>query len=127
MLILKSAGKFVEIKKDFDVIVYSKKQIEQLFSDDSVLKPHKKELNLCYRDIFDFKYETDKTYDKEMRNIGTNFTTELNIEKENHTLIVILPKRLPLQYVNNKEGIFSRCKHYYQTLARQRKLVKSTL
>lgn len=53
-------------KKDFDVIVYSKKQIEQLFSDDSVLKPHKKELNLCYRDIFDFKYETDKTYDKEI-------------------------------------------------------------
>lgn len=109
-------------KKDFDVIVYSKKQIEQLFSDDSVLKPHKKELNLCYRDIFDFKYETDKTYDKEMRNIGTNFTTGVNIEKENHTLIVILPKRLPLQYVNNK-GVFSAgVNTIIQTLARQRKV-----
>lgn len=107
-------------KKNFDLIIYSKKQIKLLLKPNGLLYPIKDELNLCYKDIFDFSKKSDKRYDKELVNVGTNFTTGVNITKENHTLIVVLPKRLPINE-NINRGIFSSgINALIQTLARQR-------
>lgn len=110
----------IKEKKKFDLIIYSKKQIKLLLQPKGLLYSIKDEVNLCYRDIFDFSKKSDKRYDENLVNVGTNFTTGVNIEKQEHTLFVVLPKRLPNnRNINN--GIFSSgINSLIQTLARQR-------
>lgn len=116
----KLTKKLIEEKKKFDVIIYSKKQIKLLLKPNGLLYSIKDEVNLCYKDIFDFSKKSDKRYDKDLVNVGTNFTTGVNIEKEDPTLIIILPKRLP-KNENINRGIFSSgINALTQTLARQR-------
>lgn len=110
----------VKKRRSFDIIVYSKKQIKQLKK--GYLSLVKDRLNLCYKDVFDFENDNNKKYDHEEKviNIGTNFTTGINIEKKNHTYIIILPKRLNIDFVNNR-GVFTNgINTIIQTLARQR-------
>ena len=112
-------------EKSFDIIVYSKKQINNLTdTNDSPLNlavsKSKKLINFCYSDVFAGKNANNK-YNANNINIGTNFTTGVNITAENHSLIVILPKRLDLEYINNKGVFSSGINAVIQTLARQRK------
>lgn len=110
-------------KQPFDIIVYSKKQVDQLLSKDSkieLLVEMKGDLNICYTDIF--SYDANNKYSSEKINIGTNFTTGVNIEKDNHHLFIILPKRLNAEFINNK-GIFnSGINSIIQSFARQRRI-----
>ncbi len=118
----KLTKKLINEKKNFDVILYSKKQVKQLLKTNGLLYSIRKDVNLCYSDVFDFSNEAGRKYNKELINIGTNFTTGVNIIKDEHTLIVVLPKRLFKGYINNK-GVFSAgANAIIQTLARQRKV-----
>lgn len=114
----------VESQADFDVIVYSKQQIKKIFNQEkevsNILSQHKKTINFCYADVFE-KEKANKKYDSNHCNIGTNFTTGVNITPENHTLIIFIPIRLDLEYINNKGAFSSSPNSIIQALARQRK------
>ena len=116
----KLTKELIDEKKSFDIILYSKKQTKQLLKPNGLLYSIRNETNLCYRDDFDFSKKTNKKYDADLINIGTNFTTGVNIIKENHTLIVVLPKRLQNAYINNKGVFSSGVNALIQTMARQR-------
>ncbi|WP_420572933.1 DEAD/DEAH box helicase family protein [Kordia sp.] len=119
-------------RDSFDMMVYSKNLIKTFLSKpvtDNQLKGKEinyylyaieEEINRCYSDIFD-KSKANKKYDSTKINIGTNFTTGVNIEKENHTYIVILPKDAFIDYFNNKGVFSSGMSSVIQALARQRK------
>lgn len=115
---------------NLDMMVYSKTLIKTFLSKpnlsskfkevNQLLYKHKDIINRCYADIFD-KTNANKKYDKSKLNIGTNFTTGVNIEKENHNYIVIFPKEVYIDYFNNK-GVFTNgANSIIQALARQRK------
>ncbi|MFK7113785.1 DEAD/DEAH box helicase family protein [Flavobacterium oreochromis] len=111
--------------KDFDVIVYSKNQIFELFTKENtrieIIDKVRDNLNFCYSDFFD-KLSANKQYDEEKYNIGTNFTTGINISKKEHTLFVVFPIRSNIKYLKNK-GIFTNgVNSVIQTLARQRNI-----
>lgn len=120
----------VKGKKPFDILVYSKTLTEKLINPSKtsnskikkvsdILKNQTHLINRCYSDAFDSK--ANKRYSEFKINIGTNFSTGINIEKLNHTLIILFPKDLSVDYVNNK-GVFSNGSNVIvQALARQRK------
>lgn len=114
----------VNSQADFDVIVYSKQQIKKIFNQEegvsNILSQHKKTINYCYSDVFD-REKANKKYDSNHCNIGTNFTTGVNITPENHTLIIFIPIRLDLEFINNKGVFSSNPNSIIQALARQRK------
>ena len=122
-IIVNKLTDLINQNQKFDIIAYSKKQIDQLFSSEKgieSLKNIKNEINFCFSDLFN--NDANNKYDAERINIGTNFTTGVNIEKENHSLFVILPKRLNIKYLNNK-GVFSfGMNAIIQTFARQRRV-----
>jgi hypothetical protein len=114
---------------NFDILSYSKAQAIKILEEkyinspdnstvNSLLKICKGKINLCYSDIFNNK--TNKKYDASKVNVGTNFGTGVSIKKENHSFIIILPKELNIDYLNNK-GVFTDGNNsIIQTLARQR-------
>lgn len=115
---------------NLDMMVYSKTLIKTFLSKpnplskfkevNQLLFKNKEIINRCYADIFD-KKNANKKYDKNKINIGTNFTTGVNIEKKNHNYIVIFPKEVFIEYFNNK-GVFTNgSSTIIQALARQRK------
>lgn len=120
----------VKEDKPFDILVYSKSLAEKLIksnkSDNSsvkkvsdILKSPRLLINRCFSDAFNSK--ANKRYHESKINIGTNFSTGINIEKANHTFIILFPKDLSVDYVNNK-GIFNNGSNVIiQALARQRK------
>lgn len=95
---------FILDNKTFDVVVYAKSQLEKLKKKDYFGLPHNLKLNFCYSDIF--KPEIIRKYDPLKTNIGTNFSTGINIEKPNHNLVIILPPRTNIKFFKNK-GIFT--------------------
>lgn len=114
----------------FDIVVYSSTLTKKLISQpletqkyyevNNVLQNRK--LNKCYFDYFD--WDANQKYSNSRINIGTNFTTGVNIEKTNHNYVVIFPKDISIEYFNNK-GIFTTGHNaIIQTLARQRKVGK---
>jgi len=123
-------SKLVSSKSSFDILVYSKTLAEKLINPSKtlsskvkkvsdVLKDQAHLINRCYSDAFNTK--ANKRYDKAKINIGTNFSTGISIEKEEHTLIILFPKDLSVDYVNNK-GVFNNGSNVIiQALARQRK------
>jgi hypothetical protein len=121
---IKILNDLVDAQTDFDIVVYSKQQIKKIFQKEDevnkVLRKVKKQINYCYADVFDKK--TNKKYDNNYCNIGTNFTTGVNINKENHVLIVFIPYRLDIDFVNNKGVFTSGANSIIQALARQRKV-----
>lgn len=113
-----------------DIMSYSKHLVKKFLSKpaplskfkevNQILHPHRDLINKCYADPFDKK--ANQKFEPKMLNIGTNFTTGTNIEKNpGHNYIVILPKEITIEYFNNK-GIFTNgANSVIQTLARQRK------
>ncbi|MEZ4801143.1 MAG: DEAD/DEAH box helicase family protein [Gelidibacter sp.] len=118
--------------KPFDILVYSKDLAEKLFNPNKtpnskvkkvndILKNHTNRINRCYSDAFNPRANKKYSNGKNIINIGTNFSTGINIEKENHTFIILFPKDLSVEYVNNK-GVFTNGTNVIvQALARQRK------
>lgn len=116
----------IKNKLDFDMMVYSSNLIKKFIS-----KPAKDQkyfevnnllydlnINRCYNDIFDPK--SKQKYSPSKINIGTNFSTGINIEKLNHNYIVIFPKEVSIDFFNNK-GVFTNgANTIIQALARQR-------
>ncbi|MDB0600279.1 DEAD/DEAH box helicase family protein [Tenacibaculum maritimum] len=120
----------VKNNKPFDILVYSKSLAEKLINPNKtspskvkkvsdVLKPRILEINRCFSEVFNPK--ANKKYNKTKINIGTNFSTGINIECLEHTLIILFPKDLSVDYINNK-GVFTNGSNVIiQALARQRK------
>lgn len=108
--------------KPLDVIVYSKKQIDSIFKNEDILKifPKSKSIKYCSSDIFDKKNDENK-FDENYNNIGTNFTTGISIEHEEHNLVLIIPYRTDIEFLNNKGVFSSGANSIIQALARQRK------
>lgn len=109
----------------FDFIVYSKNQIVSNFKGNSdlnqILKLSNSKINYCYADVFDISNANSK-YEDNAINIGTNFTTGVNITKENHVMFIFIPISLDLKFVNNS-GVFNSIPNsIIQALARQRKV-----
>ncbi|MCH3885685.1 hypothetical protein [Tenacibaculum aquimarinum] len=120
----------VKKNKPFDILVYSKSLAEKLINSNKTspskvkkvsdtLKPVIHNINRCFSDAFNRK--ANKKFNKNKINIGTNFSTGINIEKLEHTLIILFPKDLSIDYINNK-GVFTNGSNVIvQALARQRK------
>lgn len=122
----------VREKKLFDILVYSKTLVEKLINPNKasnskvktvsdVLKDQIHQVNRCYSDAFNSKANKKYIDKKDVINIGTNFSTGVNIEQEKHTFIILFPKDLSVDYVHNK-GVFTNGSNVIvQALARQRK------
>ncbi|KQT25892.1 hypothetical protein ASG22_04120 [Chryseobacterium sp. Leaf405] len=119
---------FVEKNKPFDIMVYSKKLTKKLIGKpdsksetvkvSNILYPIRSRINRCYYDPLDKK--ANKTFDSKLINIGTNFTTGVNIKNKNHHFIVILPPEANLYYGMHKGAFTSGLNSIVQSLARQR-------
>lgn len=111
-------------KTSFDFIVYSKKQIESNFKANpdinQILQLSGSRINYCYADTFDTANDVAK-YEVDAINIGTNFTTGVNITKENHVMFIFIPIALDKSFINNNGVFRSIPNSVIQALARQRK------
>ncbi len=127
-LLVEVLSKCIKNPESLDIMAYSKSLVKRFllkpdpFSKSKevsdVLYPHKENINRCYADIFD--YRANQKYHPNKINVGTNFTTGINIQKKSHNYVVILPKETNKEYFNNK-GIFTNgANSVIQTLARQR-------
>lgn len=120
----------VEKNKPFDIMVYSKKLTKKfigkpdpnskILKASNILYPIRNRINRCYYDPLDKR--ANKTFDPKLINIGTNFTTGVNIKKENHHFIVILPPEVNIDYGMNKGVFTSGLNSLIQSLARQRSM-----
>lgn len=121
--------KAIEESKEIDILVYSKNLAEYLYKGTvgDLLRDYSPEnVKLCASElIVNQRATTDEPknrYDGTKINIGTNFKTGINITKENHCFIIILPPRSAKMVFKNLYGIFSNGHlDIIQALARQRK------
>jgi hypothetical protein len=111
--------KSIDKNKSIDIIVYAKSQVENIENGDYLKDIINDNFNFCYS--VGYNSSNFKKYIEGKINVGTNFHTGINIEDENHTLILVLPKRQNEK--NNKtKGIFSNgINSFLQAIARQRK------
>ncbi len=126
--LIKLVNSLIKNKKPFDMMVYSKTLTKKILGIPSnskiktlsdILYPIKYNINKCYSDSFDLN--ANKKYNPSKINIGTNFSTGINITKENHSFIIIFPKDISIEYFNNKGVFTSGINAVIQSLARQRK------
>lgn len=120
----------IDKESSFDMLVYSKDLINKFLKRTRTESSSKNEvcdllypiqfiINKCYSDPFN--KSANRKYNPKLINIGTNFSTGVNIEDKNHNFVIILPKTLNIDFVNNK-GVFSDGPiSIIQSLARQRK------
>lgn len=113
----------LDSNKKFDILVYSKKLVQNLTSSKNrigqLFISREADINKSINDPFSDDDESIG-YDKEKINIGTKFSTGISIKHQEHTLIVIFPKDLNIEFINNK-GIFTMGSNsVIQALARQR-------
>ncbi|WP_449400502.1 hypothetical protein [Chryseobacterium wanjuense] len=85
----------------------------------NILDSVKHKINRCYRDSLNLK--ANKTYDSAKINIGTNFTTGVNIKAEEHNFIIILPIEAKIDFISYRGVFTSGLNAVTQSLARQRK------
>lgn len=113
----------VRKKENLDIIVYSKTQIKELFKKNKIkVLIDKEDINYCYYDIFSKESNDNKKYSLDKINIGTNFTTGVNITKEKHNYFIIIPVRSNIPFLRNK-GVFTNgIISIIQSLARQREI-----
>lgn len=118
----------VQRNKHFDIMSYSKslakKMIKKPKESDKLYVPNildsvKHKINRCYRDSLNLK--ANKTYDSAKINIGTNFTTGVNIKAEEHNFIIILPIEAKIDFISYRGVFTSGLNAVTQSLARQRK------
>lgn len=113
----------LENNKKFDILVYSRKLAEMLTNKKhkigQLLEGRGVEINKSINDPFNADNESIG-YDKNKINIGTKFSTGINIEYEEHTFIILFPKDMNADFIDNK-GIFTMGSNsIVQALARQR-------
>jgi hypothetical protein len=118
----------VQRNKHFDIMLYSKslakKMIKKPKESDKFYVPNilysvKDKINRCYRDSLNL--DANKTYDCKKINVGTNFTTGVNIKAEEHNFIIILPIEAKIDFVSYRGVFTSGLNAVTQSLARQRK------
>jgi len=121
--------KAIEESKEIDILVYSKKLAQDLFKGKvgDLLREYAPEnVKLCASELIANQRATiddpKNRYDGTKINIGTNFKTGINISKENHCFIIVLPSKSAKMVFKNMYGIFSNGHlDIIQALARQRK------
>ena len=116
--------------KEIDVLSYSKKLCESLI--DNTKEPGRSltakfgTLKKCTSSIVNNQGDNDEDltknrFDNNYCNIGTNFKSGVNIKKDNHAYIVILPPASARSTYANFNGIFSEGPNaVIQAIARQR-------
>lgn len=118
----------VQMNKQFDIMLYSKSLAKKMikkpkesdkFYVPNILESVKHKINRCYSDSLN--PNANKTYDCKKINIGTNFTTGVNIKAEEHTFIIILPIEAKIDFVSYRGVFTSGLNAVTQSLARQRK------
>lgn len=127
--LVNSLKALVENNKLFDIMIYSKKLAKKFIERPSpnsnnlkvsdILYPIKDKINRCFSDPGNLK--ANKTYHPNFINIGTNFTTGVNIKEENHHFFIILPPEANIDYGKYKGVFTSGLNAIIQSLARQRK------
>lgn len=115
--------------KQIDILSYSKTLAKSIINDrDGIgknLTDRFGKLNNCTSQLLSNQRvenipQTNR-FNEEMCNVGTNFKSGVNITKEDHALIIILPPRSSRLMFGNKFGIFSEgTNNIIQALARQR-------
>ncbi|MGO3718220.1 MAG: hypothetical protein ACTJGD_02690 [Mesonia hippocampi] len=116
--------KAIDAGKHFDILVYSKNLAKKIVNRNGLigglLYDRNISINKCFSDPI-VNDDDSIIYDKEKINIGTKFSTGINIEHQDHIYIVLFPKDVNNDFVNNK-GIFTMgVNSIIQALARQRK------
>lgn len=101
-------------KKEIDILCYSKSYSKTICDTGTrigkIIKAKVPKVNLCVSEE-----NTTTKYDDSMFNVGTNFKSGINILKENHCYIIILPRS------GDKRGIFTNgVNSVLQAVARQR-------
>jgi len=127
--ILEIVKKAIKEEKSIDILLYSKKLAKSLYEGDvgDLLKTYSDEqVKLCASELIANQRATidepKNRYDSSKINIGTNFKTGININKENHCFIIIMPSKSAKMPFENLYGIFSNgYLDIVQALARQRK------
>ena len=125
----KIVKKAIEESKEIDILVYSKKLAQDLFKGKvgDLLREYSPEnVKLCASELIANQRATiddpKNRYDGTKINIGTNFKTGINISKENHCFIIVLPSKSAKMAFKNLYGVFSNGHlDIIQSLARQRK------
>lgn len=122
----------LERSKNIDILCYSKLLAEDIVKDNDGVKSileryiEPDDINLCVSELYENQREVrsmsaTKKFNKFKTNIGTTFKTGVNIEKENHSYIIILPPESTKMPFKNYYGIFSGgINDLIQSLARQR-------
>jgi len=122
----------IDRELNIDILCYSKKLAEEIYKANdgagSIMKnAYNENIKLCASELISNQRALRNVtpasrYDSTKCNIGTNFKTGVNIEKDNHSFIIILPpdsSKLPFE---NLFGIFSSgVNDIIQAFARQRK------
>lgn len=128
--ILEIVKKAISEEKTIDILLSSKNLAKSLFNGEvgDLLKTYAgtDQVKLCASELIANQRATidepQNRYDGSKINIGTNFKTGININKENHCFIIILPSSSAKMPFENFYGIFSNGYiDIVQALARQRK------
>lgn len=115
--------------RNIDILSYSKSLAKSIIKDregiGKKLTSRFGKLNDCTSQLITnqrIENEAPKNrYNNDLCNVGTNFKTGVNIKKENHSFIIILPPRATRMWFKNMYGIFSSgIISIIQALARQR-------
>lgn len=122
----------LERGKHIDILCYSKSLAEDIVKTidgtkeilEQYIEPDN--INLCVSELYANQravrsVPSTKRFNKYKSNIGTTFKTGVNIEKQNHSYIIIFPPEGTKMPFNNQYGIFSGgINDIIQALARQR-------
>ena len=127
--VLQIVKKAIEDEKTIDILLYSKKLAKKLYNGEvgDLLRTYSNgQVKLCASELIvnqrATRDEPKNRYDSSKINIGTNFKTGININKDNHCFIIIMPSKSAKMPFENLYGIFSNgYLDIVQALARQRK------
>ncbi|WP_430614457.1 DEAD/DEAH box helicase [Flavobacterium sp. JP2137] len=121
----------IDKDKEIDILTYSKKLAEDIIDNKdtgigSVLYKKYTEINNCTSELVQNQRTSrivpQNRYNPDKCNVGTNFKTGINIEKDNHAFVIIMPSQSCKMPFQNMYGIFSGgINTVTQALARQRK------
>lgn len=116
--------------KNIDVLSFSKSLCQNLISSSAepgrTLRENFRNIKSCVSTISNNEGDNDEDltknrFDNNFCNIGTNFKSGVNIKKENHAFIIVLPPASARSTYSNFNGIFSEGPNsVIQALARQR-------
>ncbi|MCQ4140427.1 DEAD/DEAH box helicase family protein [Chryseobacterium sp. EO14] len=117
--------------KQLDIISFSKQLVKDILSAGgesqigSKLRTKYGEIRDCTSNLYQNQNDSDEIpnnrFDNNFCNVGTNFKSGVSINKENHSLIIILPPTKARRTYKTMNGIFTEgVNSIIQALARQR-------